>query len=263
MRVGGVCEVVILLTSIETGGKSDQPESSGWTFVRFPGPIAPMREKIGSLNCLVRPGENEKDVVVLLHGFGADAQDLFPLADYLDPAGQWSFVVPNAPLEVPIGPGWTGLGWFPIALRDLEAGVDFTQVRPPGIDKSREAVSQLIFELNPERLVLGGFSQGAMIATEVAMEQPSDVSALVLYSGVMLDEKGWTEKASGLKGKKLLQSHGSSDSVLPFSAGKRLFEMLKNAGMDGEFVGFPGGHEIPPQILKKTAQLLKSLSTDS
>jgi phospholipase/carboxylesterase len=218
-----------------------------------------MREKIGSLECLVRPGENEKDVVILLHGFGADAQDLFPLADYLDPAGEWSFYVPNAPLEVPIGPGWTGLGWFPISLRDLEAGVDFTQIRPPGLDKSREAVSQLIFELNPERLVLGGFSQGAMIATEVALSQPEDISALVLYSGVMLDEAGWTAKAPALKGKKLIQSHGSGDPVLALSAGQRLFEMLKKAGMDAEFVAFPGGHEIPAPVLKKTAALLKSL----
>lgn len=218
-----------------------------------------MRKKIGSLDCLVREGENEKDVVVLLHGFGANAQDLFPLADYLDPAGDWTFVVPNAPLEVPIGPGWTGLGWFPISLRDLEAGVDFTQVRPPGIDKSREVVSSLIFELEPERLVLGGFSQGAMIATEVALTQPEDISALFLYSGVMLDERGWTAKAAGLKGKKLVQSHGSADQVLAMSAGRRLFDMLKGAGVDGEFIAFPGGHEIPPAVLKKSAAILKEL----
>lgn len=215
-----------------------------------------MHKKIGSLDCLIRPGENEKNVVLLLHGFGADAQDLFPLADYLDPREEWTFVVPNAPLEVPIGPGWTGLGWFPISLRDLEVGVDFTQVRPPGLDASREAVSQLIFELNPERLVLGGFSQGAMIATEVALSQSEDVEALVLYSGVMLDERGWTAKAPALKGKKLLQSHGSGDPVLPQAAGRRLFDMLKKAGMEGEFISFPGGHEIPAQVLKKTVELL-------
>lgn len=219
-----------------------------------------MRKKIGSLECLIRPGENEDDAVLLLHGFGANAQDLFPLADYLDPEQNWSFYVPNAPIEVPIGPGFTGLGWFPISLRDLETGVDFTQVRPPGIDKSREAISQLIFELNPKRLVLGGFSQGAMMATEVALDQPDGIEALVLYSGVLLDEPGWKKKASGMSGKTLLQSHGSSDPVLPLSAGRKLFEMLQGGGMEGEFLSFPGGHEIPPSVLKKTAALLKKLN---
>ncbi|MBX3020958.1 MAG: alpha/beta fold hydrolase [Bdellovibrionales bacterium] len=218
-----------------------------------------MREKIGQLDCLVRRGENEKRCFVLLHGFGADAADLFPLADYLDPQGEWSFYVPNAPLEVPIGPGWTGRGWFPISLRDLEAGVDFTQVRPPGLDKSSEMVSQLIFDLNAEQLVLGGFSQGAMIATEVAMNSPNDVAGLVLYSAVLLDEPGWTKKASGLAGKKLLQSHGSADTVLPFSAGQRLFNLLKGAGMDGQFIGFSGAHEIPVPVLRKTAEFISNI----
>jgi phospholipase/carboxylesterase len=218
-----------------------------------------MRKKIGKLDCLIREGSNEKDVFLLLHGFGADAGDLFPLSDYLDPDDAWTFVVPNAPLEVPIGPGWTGRGWFPISLRDLEAGVDFTQVRPPGMDASASAVSELIFELNPERLVIGGFSQGAMIATEIAMQQPEDIAGLVIYSGVMLDEKGWTSKASALKGKRFFQSHGTNDPVLPFSAGQKLFDLFKRSGLEGEFAAFPGGHEIPMNVIQKTQAYLKKI----
>lgn len=233
--------------------------ATGLDFCRQKPHIARMREKIGQLECLVRPGENEKNCFVMLHGFGADAADLFPLADLIDPSGEWSFYVPNAPLEVPVGPAWTGRGWFPISLRELETGIDFTQVRPPGIDKSSEMVGELIFELNPDKLVLGGFSQGAMIATEVALNNASDVSGLVLYSGVMLDEKGWTKKAPALAGKKLLQSHGSNDPVLPIAAGQRLFDMLKKAGMDGQFIGFGGGHEIPAPVLRKTAEFVKNI----
>jgi phospholipase/carboxylesterase len=218
-----------------------------------------MRIKIGKLDCLKREGEDEKKVFVLLHGFGADANDLFPLADYLDPQVEWTFIVPNAPLEVPIGPGWTGRGWFPISVRELETGVDFTQVRPPGMDQSSQSVGDLIFELNAEKLVLGGFSQGAMIATEVAMNNASDVHGLVLYSATMLDEKGWTKKAANLAGKPFIQSHGTSDQVLPIAPAQRLFELLKNAGAVGQFIGFPGAHEIPMAVLKKTQEFLKSI----
>ena len=196
---------------------------------------------------------------MLLHGFGADARDLAPLADVLDPDEQWTFVFPEAPLEVPIGPGWTGRGWFPIALRDLEVGVDFTQIRPPGLDRSRQMVSEAIFALNPEFLVLGGFSQGAMVATDLAMHEPETVNALLLYSGVLLDQPGWTVKAPGLKGKPYLQSHGTSDGVLPFAAGQRLHDLLQSVGAKGRWIAFPGAHEIPAPVLNKSQEFLYSL----
>jgi phospholipase/carboxylesterase len=181
-----------------------------------------MRKTIGKLNCLVRPGAEPGNDVVILHGFGADASDLFPLAGYLDPEENWNFYFPDAPIEVPLGGHFVGRGWFPISVRELETGVDFAQVRPPGLDQSSEAVSDLLFHLNSKRLVLGGFSQGAMISMEVALSQPDDIAGLILWSGAVLDEPGWTRKLQGLKGKRYVQSHGMSDSVIGFSIGQRL-----------------------------------------
>lgn len=218
-----------------------------------------MREQVGSLSCLKRPGDEPGHNVVLLHGFGADASDLFPLADYLDPEGNWTFYVPDAPLEVPIGPQWMGRGWFPISLRDLEVGVDFTQVRPPGLDQSTNAVSDLIFHLNSKKLVLGGFSQGAMVATEIALTQPDYVAGLILLSGTLLDEPGWKKKASALKGKKILQSHGQNDQVIPFASSQRLHELLKSGGAEIEWIPFGGAHEIPVPVLKRAQAFLKSI----
>ena len=218
-----------------------------------------MRQKIGRLECLKRDGDNERDVIVLLHGFGADASDLFPLADVLDPDGAVTFVCPRAPFEVPIGPGYTGRGWFPISVRDLETGVDFAKIRPPGLDPSAEMVSELIFELNPERLLLGGFSQGAMVATDVCLSSPADVAGLVIWSGTLLDEAGWTKRAPGLAGKPFLQSHGGGDAVLPFALAQRLHDLLLKAGADGQMVGFGGGHDIPMGVLQKTREFTKRI----
>lgn len=218
-----------------------------------------MREQVGELNCLKREGENPGYNVVLLHGFGADAADLFPLADYLDPDQNWTFYVPDAPLEVPIGPQWMGRGWFPISLRELEAGVDFTQVRPPGMNESAAAVSDMIFHLNSKKLVLGGFSQGAMIATEITINQPEDVAGLIVLSGALLDEPNWKKKSAALKGKKILQSHGMQDTVIPFSASLRLNELFKASGADVEWLPFGGAHEIPIPVLNKAKAFLNSL----
>jgi phospholipase/carboxylesterase len=218
-----------------------------------------MREQVGQLSCLKRPGDEPGHNVVILHGFGADASDLFPLADELDPEGNWTFYFPDAPLEVPIGPQWMGRGWFPISLRDLEVGVDFTQIRPPGLDQSTNMVSDLIFHLNSKKLVLGGFSQGAMVATEVALTQPEDVAGLILLSGTLLDEPGWMKKASVLKGKKVLQSHGQNDQVIPFASSQRLYDLLKNGGAEIEWIPFGGAHEIPRSVLKRAEAFLKTI----
>ncbi len=218
-----------------------------------------MRETIGKLSCLVRPGEEKGQSVVLLHGFGADASDLFPLADFLDPEQNWNFYFPEAPLEVPIGPMMTGRGWFPISVRELEQGIDFVQLRPPGMDASCELVYDMIFHLNSAKLVLGGFSQGAMVSTEVALNNPNDVAGLILYSGALLDQANWSAKAAGLAGKRFLQSHGAQDPVIPFAAAQKLYALLKQGGMDGPFLSFQGGHEIPLPVLNKSKELLAEI----
>jgi phospholipase/carboxylesterase len=218
-----------------------------------------MAERVGQLDCIVREGEDPSKVVVMLHGFGADNSDLAPLADVLDPENEWTFYFPNAPVEVPIGPAWTGRGWFPISLRELETGIDFTKIRPPGLDLSRKLVSELIFHVNPKKLVIGGFSQGAMVATDFALEQPEDVHGLLLYSGVLLDQDNWTKRAAALKGKKFIQSHGERDQVIPISGARKLYDILKGAGADGSFISFGGAHEIPMNVLQKSALFLKQI----
>ncbi len=201
---------------------------------------------------MVRPGDDEKQNVVLLHGFGADPSDLFSLADFFDPEGKWNFIFPEAPLEVPIGPHMSGRGWFPISLRELDQGIDFTKIRPPGMDASCELVYDLIFHLNSDKVVLGGFSQGAMVSAEVALSNPSDVHGLILLSAALLDQDNWIKKAPSSKGKTFIQSHGMQDSVIPFAIGQRLHEILKAAGLEGPLIAFPGGHEIPLPVLQKT-----------
>lgn len=218
-----------------------------------------MRDRIGQLECIKREGEETDHVVVLLHGFGADAGDLAPLADVMDPENLWTFYFPEAPLEVPIGPGFTGRGWFPISLRELEAGVDFTKIRPPGLDLSRKLVSELIFNINPTKLILGGFSQGAMVAVDLALHQPEDVHGLFIYSGVLLDQDNWSKKAHGLKGKKFIQSHGQRDQVIPFAGAQKLYDVLKAGGAEGPMMAFPGGHEIPMPVIKKSSVFLNEI----
>jgi phospholipase/carboxylesterase len=197
--------------------------------------------------------------VILLHGYGADAKDLSPLQEILDPDGHWSFVFPDAPLEVPISPFWTGRAWFPISLREIEAGVEMSSVRPPGLDQAKNIVKDLIFQADDGPVVLGGFSQGAMLSLQVALDEPTSVRGLILYSGVLVDGAVAKSKAAGLKGMPILQTHGRQDPVLPFRQAEVLRGFLQDAGANLEYWPFDGQHEIPVGALKRAKEMLARL----
>lgn len=215
-------------------------------------------ERVGKLQVLKVQGEQDDKAVVVLHGFGADASDLFPLHSVLDPDGQYNWYFPEAPLEVPIGPGFFGRAWFPISLRELETGLDFTNIRPPGMDSSSKLLLEMLKQVPEEQVVLGGFSQGAMLATEVALKHPELVKGLLIMSGTLLDEAEWTKLAVNAKGLKFLSSHGQRDPVLPYSGGQKLYEMFRKTGLEGKHIAFPGGHEIPQQVIAKAGEFIKS-----
>lgn len=215
-------------------------------------------ERIGKLQVLKKAGADESRAVILLHGFGADASDLFSLHEMLDPGEQWSWYFPEAPHEVPIGPGFYGRAWFPISLRDLETGVDYSRVRPPGLDEAARRVGEMVSRIPEEKIVIGGFSQGAMTATEVTLSHSQALQGLLIFSGTLIDQDKWRTQAAQAPGFRFLSCHGSQDSVLPYSGGQKLYELLKKSGWQGEHVAFPGGHEIGLPALVRAQEFLKS-----
>ncbi|MEZ4653021.1 MAG: hypothetical protein R3E12_05285 [Candidatus Eisenbacteria bacterium] len=107
-------------------------------------------------------------------------------------------------------------------------------------------------------LVLGGFSQGAMLATDVALHLEEPPAALAAFSGTMLCEERWSELARKRTVFPVLQSHGRQDPLLPFSAAERLFALLDEGG-EARFVPFDGPHTIPGEALEAFLELLESL----
>jgi phospholipase/carboxylesterase len=111
------------------------------------------------------------------------------------------------------------------------------------------------------QLVLGGFSQGSMLATALAMTMEEAPAGLVIWSGNLVDKKRLEEWIPRRKGLKFIQTHGMQDPILGYEGAKSLFHTLQNAGFEGELLTFRGGHEIPLQALRKTGEFLeKALS---
>lgn len=99
------------------------------------------------------------------------------------------------------------------------------------------------------KLFLGGFSQGAILATEIALNAVEKPAGLVILSGTLINEKNWNHLAHLRAGMPFFQSHGERDPLLPLERAKALEQLLQKGGLKGKLSTFPGGHEIPPKIL--------------
>lgn len=215
---------------------------------------------------VTRPGATK--TVVMLHGFGASYEDLAPLAPYLDPQGQWNWIFPNGILEVPLGPHMSGRAWFPIRMADIEAAamrgevVDFADVLPDGMRTAAERLRSLIehVRIDSKDLVLGGFSQGAMMAVQVAATLPTDIRGMVLFSGTLINRGEWRSALPKKQAVPFFQSHGRGDPILGHQHAKRLNQLLLESGLKGDFVEFTGAHEIPLPVIQRAAAFLAQLA---
>jgi len=113
--------------------------------------------------------------------------------------------------------------------------------------------------------ILGGFSQGALVACEVAFNSEQPLSALVLLSGTYVDSTGWGWKAAKRRGLPVFIAHGRQDQVFPFEQAERLAQKLASgqgdghAGVDVTFLPFEGGHEITAEVQQELGLFLARL----
>jgi phospholipase/carboxylesterase len=206
--------------------------------------------------------------VVLLHGFGAPGDDLVALAQYI--RAPVRFVFPEAPLELG-GLYGDSRAWWLLDLARLEQELRSGTLRdrrdeiPEGLDTVRDQMLRFLeqledrYKLETNQLVLGGFSQGAMLSLDVALHREVVPAGLILMSGTLLAAKLWQPLMSKLSGVPIFQSHGMHDQLLPFSIAETLRDELRAAGAKLEWCEFHGGHEIPPAVLDGVTKLLTSL----
>lgn len=189
--------------------------------------------------------------VILFHGFGADAFDLASLAEEFSFTPPCNWLFPNGPLTVPIGPTMTGRAWWTIRMNELEG--DWTNRRPPDMNSAVEKIFKMILSMkfNWKDLIIGGFSQGAMIATEVFLKAPETPAGLICLSGTLMSKLLWSEFIVNRKGSNILMSHGEADQILPHKGSILLQNFFEENGINTQFVSFRGGHEIPMQVIQK------------
>ena len=196
-------------------------------------------------------------MVVFLHGYGADGADLLGLADVLAPhLPGVGFLAPDAP-EQCRGGGF-GFQWFPIprmdgsTQREADQGLDAATEDLNGFLEARLAEEGL----TADRLVLVGFSQGAMMSLHVAPRRDAEVAGIVAISGRLLRPE--TLVAQARVKPPVLLVHGDQDPVVPFDSMGMAGDALVQAGFTTYGHVMKGtGHGIAPDGLGVALQFLK------
>jgi phospholipase/carboxylesterase len=183
------------------------------------------------------------------------------------------FAFPAAPLQLePSLPAdVSGRAWWQIDMAELQRAVmmrdneALTGRVPAGLSEARAQLLELLDVLERdygaarERLVLGGFSQGAMLATDVTLHAARPPAALVIMSGSLIAKAEWLPLMKARAGLPVLQSHGRSDPVLSFEIAEQLRSALQAAGMPVDFQPFSGGHGIPNGVVEALSRLVSGI----
>jgi phospholipase/carboxylesterase len=217
------------------------------------------RETHLNLTHLTRPaaeqpaGGGQAPGLLLLHGRGADEADLMGLEEALDP--RFVVVSPRAPYTY--GDGWA---WYERA----DAGRPHPETFQDGLAELRTFIAGLpaAYNIDPARLYIFGFSQGAIIGSALTMLAPEVAAGLVMHSGFLPAAlKGNTQISEtmhpeSLKGKAIFMAHGEYDQVVPAAWGRATYEYLVDAGADVVYREYPIGHAISEESLYDASEWL-------
>ncbi|TGM77992.1 alpha/beta hydrolase [Leptospira bouyouniensis] len=225
-------------------------------------------ESLGPLKVLRVKGDPDAPTVVLFHGYGASAFDLYPIHEVLVTDQKFNWVFPHGHLSIPLMPGYSGRAWFPIDMAALEEAIrkndfrNFADKDPVGMDIARASAYLMLEALGVpwNQLILGGFSQGGMLATDITLRNEKTSKGLMILSGALVNESLWKELAPKKANLRFFQSHGEYDPILGYANAKKLEKLLRNSGLLGEFIAFSGGHEIPSPVVQGISRYLNSLS---
>jgi phospholipase/carboxylesterase len=197
-----------------------------------------------ALEHLVRPAAGQADgALVLFHGRGTSEHDLYPLLDMLDPERRLVGVTPRGPLTLPPG----GAHWYVVR----QVGFPDPDTFGPTFARASGWLDDLAAEtgIPPERTVLGGFSQGAVMAHALGLgtgrPRPAGIVAL---SGFIPVVEGFEPDLSPPLPPVAI-GHGSLDPVISVEFGRRARTILEEAGADVLYRESPIPHTIDPVYL--------------
>lgn len=193
----------------------------------------------------------ELPLVILMHGRGADANDLADVAEMIDPPGGARFLFPNAPRPFEPAPGMSfGWSWFTGWPAERES---FLESRRLILDFLDDALRK--YPTPPGKVILSGFSQGAMMAIDTGYRTGQPIAGIVAMSGAVNEAE--LPDVSAKKDLPILIVHGSVDDMIPVLAARRARRLLEERGIEPEYHEFPMGHHVTPESMAVVADFIR------
>ena len=189
-------------------------------------------------------------LLLLLHGYGANEEDLLGLAPHLD--ARLVCVSARAPYALDFG----GFAWFNIEIGAEGMRFDFAEA-----EESLVQVLSLVDALRrvhrPARIFIAGFSQGASMALAAALKRPRDFAGVIALSGLCKPEM-LPQDAGSVQGLKIFMSHGRFDPVIPIAQARASRDLLTPLGLDLLYKEYDMPHAIAQPCLEDLASWLRA-----
>jgi phospholipase/carboxylesterase len=196
----------------------------------------------------INPTGNTTASIIWLHGLGADGNDFVPVIPELNLPENLPvrFVFPNAPMQpVTINNGYIMRSWYDIVMMDINKHAD-----EKGIAESAQHIWRLIEReeqsgVPTERIMLAGFSQGAVMALTTGLTYPKKLAGILALSGYLPYSEQIMAKASPAnKTTPIFLGHGTQDTVVPYFLGQAAHEALTQHQYNVAWYSYPMGHSV-------------------
>ena len=202
-----------------------------------------------------QPTKGKSPLLLLLHGYGSNEEDLFSFAEELP---EEYFIISA---KAPIAMQPFGNAWYHIHI-DAE-GVKSSDDK--GAREARDLIAKFIdeavreYDLDAYNVTLLGFSQGTILSYAVALTYPEKVKNLIGLSGYINEATVDKKSNPAYAHLNVYNSHGSMDQVIPVTAARKTPEYLKELGIESTLSEFPVGHGVHPQNFYELKKWLQDI----
>ncbi|MBE14975.1 MAG: alpha/beta fold hydrolase [Dokdonia sp.] len=211
-----------------------------------------------SLEHIVRPAIGNSDtkapLLLLLHGYGSDENDLFSFASELPE----SYCIISARAPIAMQP--YGNAWYAISIDPTGIKVSDNQGAIIARDKIAQFIDEAVaaYDLDPYNVSLLGFSQGTILSYAVALTYPEKVKNVIGLSGYINEDIIDLKSNAAYAHLNIYNSHGTVDQVIPISAARKTPAYLKALGITASLSEFPVGHGVHPTNFYEFKQWLEN-----
>jgi len=186
--------------------------------------------------------EGKAPLLLLLHGYGSDENDLFSFASELP---EHYFII-SARAPIPMQP--YGNAWYAITIDHEGVKTSDTNVAKESRDLIATFITEAIkaYDLDPFNVTLLGFSQGTILSYAVALSYPEKVKNIIGLSGYINEDIINVQSSASYAHLNIYNSHGTVDQVIPIDAARKTPEFLSTLGIESSLSEFPVGHGVHP-----------------